>query len=88
MGPKPNNATRPPGPARPMGPGVKEMRGPSGVDDILSMVNNKPASGPPKVEREESISSVSSQESGNKKRIKMRKPPQKNSNGKFVLDLH
>jgi len=82
MGPKPQQRTNP------MGPGVKEMRGPSGVDDILSMVNNRPP--PPKVDREETISSVSSQESATKKKIKMRKPigtAQKNSNGKFVLDL-
>jgi len=74
---------KPPGPG--MGPGVKEMRGPSGVDDILSSINRpKPQS------NDDEISSVSSQESGNKKRIKMRKPmtAQKNQNGKFVLDLH
>jgi len=80
MGPKPA-----PRPAGAMGPGVKEMRGPSGVDDILSMVNNR---APQKVDRDaESISSVSSQESGNRRKIKMRKPAQKNSNGKLVLDL-
>lgn len=66
-----------------MGPGVKEMRGPSGVDDILNMVNNKK----PVVPKEETVSSVSSQESGMRK-IKMKRPvaePQKN--GKFVLNL-
>lgn len=86
MGPKPNAAGTA-GPSRPMGPGVKEMRGPSGVDDILSMVNNRP---PTQVAKEDTISSVSSQESGNKRRIKIRKPvasSSKNSNGKFVLDL-
>ena len=79
-----------PKPARPsggMGPGVKEMRGPSGVDDILSMVNNRNSS--KNVEKEDTISSVSSQESGTRKKIKMKKPmgSSKNSNGKFVLDL-
>ena len=81
MGPKP--------PARggAMGPGVREMRGPSGVDDILSMVNNR---GPSKsVPKEDTISSVSSQESGTRKKIKMKKPmgSSRNSNGKLVLDL-
>jgi len=82
MGPKPAR------PAGAMGPGVKEMRGPSGVDDILSMVN-----GPKPMQQkrdEDTISSVSSQESLSKKKIKVRRPAtgaQKNSNGKFVLDL-
>ena len=68
MGPK-----RPTGPG-PMGPGVKEMRGPSGVDDILSMVNNRTPARPSVPEdKEESISSVSSQESGTRRRIKMKK---------------
>jgi len=68
-----------------MGPkpagGKGQMRGPSGVDDILNMVNK------PKVpeKEEDTVSSVSTQGSGMKRHIKMRKP--KTGNGKFVLDL-
>jgi len=81
MGPKP--------PTRPMGPGVKDMRGPSGVDDILSMVNKQAPSKTFNVDKEDTISSVSSQDSGNRRKIRMRKPGTalKNANGKFVLDL-
>ena len=64
------------------GAGPREMRGPSGVDDILSMVNNRP---PAQSKQEDTISSVSSQES-TKKRIKIKKPSG-NGNGKFVLNL-
>jgi hypothetical protein len=64
------------------GAGPREMRGPSGVDDILSMVNNRP---PTQSKQEDTISSVSSQES-TKKRIKIKKPSG-NGNGKFVLNL-
>jgi hypothetical protein len=63
--------------------GPREMRGPSGVDDILAMVNNQNNQRPQK--QEDTISSVSSQES-TKKRIKIKKP-QGNGNGKFVLNL-
>jgi hypothetical protein len=63
--------------------GPREMRGPSGVDDILAMVNNQNNQRPQK--NEDTISSVSSQES-TKKRIKIKKP-QGNGNGKFVLNL-
>ena len=65
------------------GGGPREMRGPSGVDDILAMVNNQNAQRPQK--QEDTISSVSSQES-TKKRIKIKKPSG-NGNGKFVLNL-
>jgi len=60
-----------------------QMRGPSGVDDILNMVNR------PKVpeKEEDTVSSVSTQGSGMKKRIKMRKRQTGSGNGKFVLDL-
>jgi hypothetical protein len=61
--------------------GPREMRGPSGVDDILAMVNNQNNQRPQK--QEDTISSVSSQES-TKKRIKIKKPQ---GNGKFVLNL-
>lgn len=79
----------PPKPAQrsnPMGPGVKEMKGPSGVDDILKMVNNRPNVSNSK---EDTVSSVSTQDSTERRRIKLKKPVsvQKNSNGKFVLDL-
>ena len=64
--------------------GPREMRGPSGVDDILAMVNNqRPQASQSK--QEDTISSVSSQES-TKKRIKIKKPSG-NGNGKFVLNL-
>ena len=63
--------------------GPREMRGPSGVDDILAMVNNQNNQRPQK--QEDTISSVSSQES-TKKRIKIKKPSS-NGNGKFVLNL-
>jgi hypothetical protein len=64
------------------GAGPREMRGPSGVDDILAMVNNRQQ---PQAQskQEDTISSVSSQES-TKKRIKIKKPQ---GNGKFVLNL-
>lgn len=64
------------------GAGPREMRGPSGVDDILAMVNNRPQA---QSKQEDTISSVSSQES-TKKRIKIKKPSS-NGNGKFVLNL-
>jgi hypothetical protein len=44
-----------------------QLRGPSGVDDILNMVNR------PKVPKEDTISSVSTQGSGEKKKIRMKK---------------
>ena len=67
------------GPKPPAG-GKGQMRGPSGVDDILNMVNR------PKVpvKDEDTVSSVSTQGSAQKRRIKMRKPKEGN---KFVLDL-
>ena len=68
------------------GAGPREMRGPSGVDDILAMVNNQNTQRPQaQSKQEDTISSVSSQES-TKKRIKIKKP-QGNGNGKFVLNL-
>ena len=66
------------------GSGPREMRGPSGVDDILAMVNNQNTQRPQaQSKQEDTISSVSSQES-TKKRIKIKKPQ---GNGKFVLNL-
>ncbi len=64
--------------------GPREMRGPTGVDDILAMVNNqRPQAQSKQDDTINTISSVSSQES-TKKRIKIKKPLQ---NGKFVLNL-
>jgi hypothetical protein len=67
--------------------GPREMRGPSGVDDILAMVNNQNQKQQQQAQskQEDTISSVSSQES-TKKRIKIKKPSG-NGNGKFVLNL-
>ena len=73
-----NQAQNMMGPAAPRGGG--QMRGPSGVDDILNMVN-KPRV--PEANPEDTISSVSSQGSGSK-RIKMRKPKK---DSKFVINL-
>jgi hypothetical protein len=61
MGPKP--PTNPP-------PSSKgQLRGPTGVDDILNMVNR------PKVPKEDTISSVSTQGSAEKRKIRMKKQP-------------
>jgi len=83
MGPK--APARPSGPG--MGPGVREMKGPSGVDDILNMVNNRQHG--KKNQSEDTISSVSTNQSTEKRRVKLRNPVnvQKNSSGKFVLDM-
>ena len=66
---------------------VYDEDGKTEFGQILSMVNNRNSS--KNVEKEDTISSVSSQESGTRKKIKMKKPmgSSKNSNGKFVLDL-
>lgn len=66
-----------------LGPGVREMRGPSGVDDILAMVNNQNNQ---KKQNEDTISSVSTQDSG-KKKIKIKKSQGSGANSKFVLNL-
>jgi hypothetical protein len=66
-----------------LGPGVREMRGPSGVDDILAMVNNQNNL---KKQNEDTISSVSTQDSG-KKKIKIKKSQGSGANSKFVLNL-
>jgi hypothetical protein len=46
-----------------------QLRGPTGVDDILNMVNR------PKVPKEDTISSVSTQGSADKRKIRMKKQP-------------
>ena len=52
---------------KPSGNSKGQLRGPSGVDDILNMVNR------PKVPKEDTISSVSTQGSGEKRKIRMKK---------------
>jgi hypothetical protein len=63
MGPKP--------PANPPPSSRGQLRGPTGVDDILNMVN-RPRVPPPK---EDTISSVSTQGSAEKRKIRMKKQP-------------
>jgi hypothetical protein len=68
MGPKP--------PANPpqMGNSQRgQLRGPTGVDDILNMVNRPKV--PPSLSKEDTISSVSSQGSAEKRKIRMKKQP-------------
>ena len=72
-----NQAQNMMGPPAPKG---GQMKGPSGVDDILNMVN-KPRV--PEANPEDTISSVSSQGSATRK-IKMRKPKK---DSKFVINL-
>ena len=64
MGPKPS-ANPAPSTNNPRG----QLRGPTGVDDILNMVNR------PKVPKEDTISSVSTQGSAEKRKIRMKKQP-------------
>lgn len=69
MGPKP--------PANPpqMGNSQRgQLRGPTGVDDILNMVN-RPKVPPANVQKEDTISSVSTQGSAEKRKIRMKKQP-------------
>ena len=64
MGPKPS--ANPPQ----MGNSQRgQLRGPTGVDDILNMVNR------PRVPKEDTISSVSTQGSAEKRKIRMKKQP-------------
>jgi hypothetical protein len=51
-----------------------QLRGPSGVDDILNMVN-RPKVPPSNITKEETISSVSTQGSEEKRKIRMKKQP-------------
>jgi hypothetical protein len=70
MGPKPpmgNPMGGNPMASKPSGNSKGQLRGPSGVDDILNMVNR------PKVPKEDTISSVSTQGSGEKRKIRMKK---------------
>jgi hypothetical protein len=50
-----------------------QLRGPTGVDDILNMVNRPKV--PPSLPKEDTISSVSSQGSAEKRKIRMKKQP-------------
>ena len=61
MGPKPST--------NPSQPSKGQLRGPTGVDDILNMVNR------PRVPKEDTISSVSTQGSAEKRKIRMKKQP-------------
>lgn len=69
MGPKPpaNPAPQPSNSQR------VQLRGPTGVDDILNMVNRPKV--PPNIPKEDTISSVSSQGSAEKRKIRMKKQP-------------
>ena len=65
MGPKPS--ANPPPSSR------GQLRGPTGVDDILNMVNRPRV--PPSIPKEDTISSVSTQGSAEKRKIRMKKQP-------------
>jgi hypothetical protein len=65
MGPKPP-ANHPPS-------SRGQLRGPTGVDDILNMVNRPKV--PPSMPKEDTISSVSTQGSAEKRKIRMKKQP-------------
>jgi hypothetical protein len=70
MGPKP--------PANPpqMGNSQRgQLRGPTGVDDILNMVNRPKVPPPSNIPKEDTISSVSTQGSAEKRKIRMKKQP-------------
>jgi hypothetical protein len=70
MGPKP--------PANPTQMGNSQrgqLRGPTGVDDILNMVNRPKVPPPSNIPKEDTISSVSTQGSAEKRKIRMKKQP-------------
>ena len=68
MGPKPQPSNNPSSGAN---SSRGQLRGPSGVDDILNMVNRPKV--PMNVPKEDTISSVSTQGSGEKRKIRMKK---------------
>jgi hypothetical protein len=70
MGPKPP-VNQPPQPSNNQ---RGQLRGPTGVDDILNMVN-RPKVPPANIPKEDTISSVSSQGSIEKRKIRMKKQP-------------
>jgi hypothetical protein len=67
MGPKP--------PANPPSSSRGQLRGPTGVDDILNMVNRPKVPPPSNIPKEDTISSVSTQGSAEKRKIRMKKQP-------------
>ena len=67
MGPKP--------PANPPPSSRGQLRGPTGVDDILNMVNRPKVPPPSNIPKEDTISSVSTQGSAEKRKIRMKKQP-------------
>ena len=69
MGPKP-----PANPTQPSNNQRGQLRGPTGVDDILNMVN-RPKVPPQNMQKEDTISSVSTQGSIEKRKIRMKKQP-------------
>jgi hypothetical protein len=52
-----------------------QLRGPTGVDDILNMVNRPRVPPPSNIQKEDTISSVSTQGSAEKRKIRMKKQP-------------
>ena len=71
-----NSAQNMMGPKPPMGGNQSgnskgQLKGPSGVDDILNMVNRPKV--PMNIQKEDTISSVSTQGSGEKRKIRMKK---------------
>jgi hypothetical protein len=71
MGPKPSTNQQPPQPSNNQ---RGQLRGPTGVDDILNMVN-RPKVPPQNMQKEDTISSVSTQGSAEKRKIRMKKQP-------------
>jgi hypothetical protein len=71
MGPKPPANPAPP----PLNNQRGQLRGPTGVDDILNMVNRPKVPLSSSIAKEDTISSVSTQGSAEKRKIRMKKQP-------------
>lgn len=71
MGPKPPANPAPP----PLNNQRGQLRGPTGVDDILNMVNRPKVPPSSSIAKEDTISSVSTQGSTEKRKIRMKKQP-------------
>ena len=71
MGPKPPANPAPP----PLNNQRGQLRGPTGVDDILNMVNRPKVPPSSSIAKEDTISSVSTQGSAEKRKIRMKKQP-------------
>jgi len=71
MGPKPPANPAPP----PLNNQRGQLRGPTGVDDILNMVNRPKVPQSSSIAKEDTISSVSTQGSAEKRKIRMKKQP-------------